>query len=261
MPSLRSIAWFATVLLHSRCLICDYVVGATAAASHQPSQSIHQPSTLTSTSTHHHHSSKRRGRSYQPPNTLANSLNLRAGSSTHSNKKYTDAAAAAMKTLNSLTSKSYRQSANLPNLLSSESALMDKETNAIYWQGGTDVFSSSLTKPYLTQRGVLHVRATILTIALWLWVWGRVSRFLTTKYFDSRVEGHKLLFTLPFLSSFGDPPPFLKKIASVLAPIVSFIVLILHSLLYLRLPQYSPRVLAATIVMYLIESFSCSTRR
>jgi len=37
--------------------------------------------------------------------------------------------------------------------------------------------------------------------------------------------------------------------------------LLIHSLLYLRLPSYSPKFLITTILLYLIEAFSCSTRR
>eukprot|EP00571_Detonula_confervacea_P004458 CAMPEP_0172323334 /NCGR_PEP_ID=MMETSP1058-20130122/48462_1 /TAXON_ID=83371 /ORGANISM="Detonula confervacea, Strain CCMP 353" /LENGTH=624 /DNA_ID=CAMNT_0013039305 /DNA_START=156 /DNA_END=2030 /DNA_ORIENTATION=+ len=195
---------------------------------------------------------------------LGRALSIRAGSGSQpessANKKYSQAASAAMKTISSFASKTHQP--NIPNLLS-ESALMDKETNAIYWQGGAEIFSSSLTKPYLTQRGVLHVKATILTVALWLWVWGHVSRYLASRYFESNggiVQGHKLLFNLPFISP-EDAPPFLRKIATVVTPIIQFVLLLLHSLLYLRLPQYSTKVLAATVLLYLLESYSCSTRR
>eukprot|EP00584_Thalassiosira_punctigera_P015000 CAMPEP_0172557394 /NCGR_PEP_ID=MMETSP1067-20121228/72984_1 /TAXON_ID=265564 ORGANISM="Thalassiosira punctigera, Strain Tpunct2005C2" /NCGR_SAMPLE_ID=MMETSP1067 /ASSEMBLY_ACC=CAM_ASM_000444 /LENGTH=667 /DNA_ID=CAMNT_0013346467 /DNA_START=87 /DNA_END=2090 /DNA_ORIENTATION=- len=197
---------------------------------------------------------------------LARALSVRAGATPQStsppNKKYTTAAASAVKTMSSLTS-STRQP-NLPNLLS-ESALMDKETNAIYWQGGADIFSTSLTRPYLTQRGVLHVKATILTVALWLWVWGRVSRHLASRFFGSNggkaQQGHKLLFALPIISLDENSHPILRRIASLVSPIIQFLLLLIHSVLYLRLPRYSPKVLAATILLYLLEAYSCSTRR
>ena len=192
-------------------------------------------------------------------------------SSSTANKKYTAAAESAMKTIQSF-SKGSRQP-NLPNLLS-ESALMDKETNAIYWQGGGALtISNSLTKPYLTQKGVVHVKATILTIVLWLWVWGHVSRYLISRYFsgDAVVQGGRtLLFSLPFISttaSSGDDTtkmiinPILNRIASFLTPIVQFVLLLLHSLLYLRLPEYSTKVITTTIILYLLEAYNCSTRR
>ena len=203
---------------------------------------------------------------------LQRALSMRAGSSTPpqpssstANKKYTAAAASALETMNSLTAKNRSRQPIIPTNLLSESALMDKETNAIYWQGGAQIFSTSLAKPYLTQRGVLHVKATILTMALWLWVWGKLSRHLASKYFGdstkSAAQGHKLLFALPFISTENALPPLLQKIAAVLTPIIQFFLLLSHSLLYLRLPQYSPKVLFATILLYLLESYSCSTRR
>lgn len=184
------------------------------------------------------------------------------------NKKYTASAASAIKTINSIASKSrqQQQQPNLPNLMC-ESALMDKETNAIYWQGGSDIISTSLTKPYLTERGVLHVKATILSALLWLWIWGKVSRYLATTYFepsnmvgvDSSSTTPKLLDRQLFTMAFTNP--VLKSVATFLGPIVQFILLMIHSLLYLRLPRYSPKFLTCTILLYLIEAFSCSTRR
>ena len=191
--------------------------------------------------------------------TSEKTLAVRGGST---NKKYTAAAAEAMKTMNSCTFGGNARQSTIPTL-QSESALMDKETNAIYWQGGADILSSSLTHPYLTQRGVLHVKATILTVMLWMWVWGNVSRYLTSRYFapsnGSLLDG-KLLFTLPFISS-ENAPSFLRKIASCITPVIQFFLLLVHALLYLRLPQYSPNVIAITILLYLLESYSCSTRR
>ncbi len=69
-----------------------------------------------------------------------------------------------------------------------------------------------------------------------------------------------MLFTLPFINP-DRVPKFLRKIASLFTPIVQFFLLLVHSLLYLRLPQYSPKVLITTILLYLLESYSCSTRR
>ncbi len=137
---------------------------------------------------------------------------------------------------------------------------MDKETNAIYWQGGSDIISTSLTKPYLTERGVKHVRATILSTLLWLWMWGKVSRYLTSTYFESPsnvvdTRQQRQLFTMAFTN------PILQKVASFLKPIIQFVLLLIHSLLYVRLPSYSPKFLISTVLLYLIEAYTCSTRR
>ena len=137
---------------------------------------------------------------------------------------------------------------------------MDKETNAIYWQGGSDIISTSLTKPYLTERGVKHVRATILSTLLWLWMWGKVSRYLTSTYFESSsnvvdTRQQQQLFAMAFTN------PILQKVASFLKPIIQFVLLLIHSLLYVRLPSYSPKFLTTTLLLYLIEAYTCSTRR
>jgi len=178
----------------------------------------------------------------------------------------TYSAESAMKTMKSFTSKRRQQSQpNLPNLLS-ESALMDKETNAIYWQGGASTLSHSITNPYLTQKGIKHVKATILSAALWLWIWGHISRYLVTKYFtptSNQSDSHKVLHSLPFISTddISTLHPILRSIVSFITPIIQFFLLIFHSLLYLRLPQYSSKVLATTIILYLLEAWNCSTRR
>ena len=190
-------------------------------------------------------------------NTVTTILSTRCGES-KPNKKYTAAAASALKQINSITSKTRQPS--LPNI-SSESALMDKETNVIYWQGGSDIISSSLTKPYLTEKGVLHVRATILSAIIWLWVWGKISRYVVSNYFESPNNSDASSATLLGLGTITFANPLMQKVATVLTPVIQFFLLMVHSLLYLRLPQYSPKFLITTILLYLIEAFSCSTRR
>jgi len=138
---------------------------------------------------------------------------------------------------------------------------MDRETNAIYWQGGeTDIFSTSVSQPYLAERGIKHIRATVLSIIIWLWIWGILSRCITEKF--SVKDGFS---SLSFLSSSNvgleNHHVIIRRMTSIILPIARFILLLLYSLLYLRLPQYSPKVIATTIILYLIESYSCSTRR
>jgi hypothetical protein len=129
---------------------------------------------------------------------------------------------------------------------------MDGETNAIYWQENADVFSASVTRPYLSQWGVLHVRATILTALLWLWVWGAVSRHLAYRYFESPTI---VVRQLSAENNAGGVSSF------VFGPLVRFALLLLHSFLYLRLPRYSPKVVFVTAMLYLLESYTCGTRR
>jgi len=198
-------------------------------------------------------------------------LNLRGGSSP-SNRKYSNAAKSALETIHSHKTSSSKLPPQSAPLLLSESALMDKETNAIYWQDieTSNILSTSLTRPYLTQKGVVHVRATILFVVIWLWVWGRVSRWLCKRYFEhsqstnaehdtvSTTASTSILSSLDKLSSAN---PVLQKILSVIKPILQFILLTVNALLYLRPPPYPPKLILATLIFYCLESYGCSTRR
>ncbi|KAL7484371.1 hypothetical protein ACHAW6_010004 [Cyclotella cf. meneghiniana] len=191
-----------------------------------------------------------------------NPLCPRGGSSSTSppTKKYTSVAQSALETIHS-----YKSSPKLPPsasssspLLLAESALMDKETNAIYWQDveTSDILSTSLTRPYLTQRGVVHVRATVLFAVLWLWVWGNVSRYICRRYFERRQSNFGSA-----LDKLSSSNPILRAFLAIVKPILRFLLLLTHALLYLRPPPYPPELLATTLGLYLLESYGCSTRR
>ena len=192
----------------------------------------------------------------------------RGGSSAPSNKKYSGAAQSALQTIHSYKKSSSKLLPQSAPLLLSESALMDKETNAIYWQDveTSNILSTSLTRPYLTQRGVVHVRATILFVVLWLWVWGRVSRWLCRRYFEQRqtVDQQNTATSISILSSLdklSSQNPIVQKILYVMKPILQFLLLTFNALLYLRPPPYPPKLIVATLILYLLESYGCSTRR
>lgn len=199
-------------------------------------------------------------------------LRSRGGSSSPPNKKYTGAAASALQTIQSYKKSKFPSPTSAPLILS-ESALMDKETNAIYWQDveTSNILSTSLTRPYLTQKGVVHVRATILFVVIWLWVWRRLSQWLCKRYFEQQqpTDGQDITMAatatsvsvLSALDKLSSSNPILQKILSILKPILRFALLTLNALLYLRPPPYSPKVVVATLVLYLLESYGCSTRR
>jgi hypothetical protein len=196
------------------------------------------------------------------------SLRSRGGSSTP-NKKYSGVARSALQTINSY--KKSKLPPSTPAPLLAESALMDKETNAIYWQDieTSNILSTSLTRPYLTQKGVVHVRATILFVVLWLWVWGRASRWLCRRYFEQRTSndaglGITAATSVPILLSLEkltSSNPIIQTVLFVIKPILQFILLTINALLYLRPPPYPPKFIVATLVLYLLESYGCSTRR
>lgn len=197
----------------------------------------------------------------------------RGGSSASPNKKYSGAAQSALQTISSYKKTSAKLPPQSAPLLLSESALMDKETNAIYWQDveTSNILSTSLTRPYLTQKGVLHVRATILFAVMWLWVWGRVSRWICRKYFEQRQHAAgddptiaataTSVSILSSLDKLSFTNPILQKILCVLKPILQFTLLTFNALLYVRPPPYPPKLIVATLVLYVLESYGCSTRR
>lgn len=195
----------------------------------------------------------------------------RGGSSgAPSNKKYSGAAQSALQTIDSFKKSSSKSLPQSSPLLLSESALMDKETNAIYWQDveTSNILSTSLTRPYLTHRGVVHVRATILFVFLWLWVWGRVSRWLCGRYFEQQrqttVDQQNTATSVSILSSLdklSSLNPILSRILYVLKPILQFLLLAFNAVLYLRPPPYPPKLIVATVLLYILESYGCSTRR
>ena len=195
------------------------------------------------------------------------------------NAKYASAAASAMETIASLQSASRgRKRAGTgrgdaaahngyPDGLSSESALFDRETRAVYWQGGrrSDAASlaSSLAGPVLGRHGAgRHVRACVLTAALWLWAWGVLARHLAGKYFEGEdgARVYRSLLALPFLTELENPVAR-RAAASLVRPALRFALLLVHALLHVRLPPYSPLALAAVVGLYLLESSTCSTRR
>ena len=193
---------------------------------------------------------------------MASPLHRRGGQSPP-NKKYSSAAQSALQTISTYKKKSKQPPLPTSTPLLSESALMDKETNAIYWQD-TNILSSSLTRPYLTQRGVVHVRATVLFAVLWLWVWGRISRWLCRRFFEQKQATDEATIKVSIVASLKNlsfTNPILHKLLSVIRPIVQFFLLLAHSLLHIRPPPYPPKLLITTIILYLLESYGCSTRR
>ena len=81
---------------------------------------------------------------------MKHNINHRGGSSSPPNKKYSGAAKSALQTIQSFK-KAKLTHPSSAHLLS-ESALMDKETNAIYWQDieTSNILSTSLTRPVST---------------------------------------------------------------------------------------------------------------
>ena len=113
---------------------------------------------------------------------------------------------------------------------SGESALIDRETGQIFWQGGPGVLYIG-TSSTLSSLGVRHVRATALSLML---VTAALSA-LAAKLRD-------MLQTIDVVGPWWQVASFLVKCTIVL-------------------PRFDAWFVALIAVLYLIEAHSCSTRR
>lgn len=116
-----------------------------------------------------------------------------------------------------------------------ESALVDKETGRVLWEGGTTTLSASLAP--ILDYGIKHVRATLLTGILLLALVGSIVARIRCSLFAqdaSSTDSRSWLVTaLLFVADWT----------------------------VLRVPQVNGNLLIAAIVLYLLESYTCSTRR
>ena len=115
-----------------------------------------------------------------------------------------------------------------------ESALVDKETGRVLWEGGTTTLSASLAP--ILGNSIKHVRATILTGVLLLAIIGSiVARIRRSLFAETASNGSR---SWP---------------VSALLFVADWTIL--------NIPQVHGNVLITAIVLYLIESYTCSTRR
>jgi len=126
-----------------------------------------------------------------------------------------------------------------------ESAIIDKETNRVFWQGGKQsLFQSILGHSYLSNKeGIArHIRATLLSCILWISCIRFLAQWLLKQIILSRAgdwtsKRAKDLSIKIFL-----------KVARFMLILVSF------------LPKFHSSFVIVTMLLYLIESYTCSTR-
>eukprot|EP00521_Asterionellopsis_glacialis_P009331 CAMPEP_0195284334 /NCGR_PEP_ID=MMETSP0707-20130614/2569_1 /TAXON_ID=33640 /ORGANISM="Asterionellopsis glacialis, Strain CCMP134" /LENGTH=552 /DNA_ID=CAMNT_0040343661 /DNA_START=219 /DNA_END=1874 /DNA_ORIENTATION=+ len=122
-----------------------------------------------------------------------------------------------------------------------ESALVDKETARIYWEGGSTNTLSSSVNPYISI-GVRHVKATILSCFL-------LMAFL------SFVSNHRILHDqLPLLvAKAASSKQFTSWSATVLLFVLEWTIL--------KIPKFDKWFVMTILVLYLVESYTCSTHQ
>jgi hypothetical protein len=116
-----------------------------------------------------------------------------------------------------------------------ESALVDKETGRIFWEGGSSSTLSNSVGPKIEQFGIGHIKATILSAILVMALAGALASFLREK-----LEQSVATKTLPKILSIG---------------------IFLVNWTILNVPKLDRWFVVATIILYLIEAYFCSTRR
>jgi hypothetical protein len=116
-----------------------------------------------------------------------------------------------------------------------ESALVDKETGRIFWEGGSSSTLSNSVGPKIEQFGIGHIKATILSAILVMALAGALASFLREKLEQSVASK-----TLPRALSLG---------------------IFLVNWTILNVPKLDRWFVVATIILYLVEAYTCSTRR
>ncbi|KAG7351121.1 Tmem151 family protein [Nitzschia inconspicua] len=127
-----------------------------------------------------------------------------------------------------------------------ESALLDRETGRVFWESGTSSTLYESLTPRLDQFGVEHFQASVLSGILTLAVLGIISGWIQRAILQLRESS---LIPSLMLSS-----PTTSQVVSVL--------IALTELALLKLPMIENRWLVVLcILLYLLESYNCSTRR
>lgn len=127
-----------------------------------------------------------------------------------------------------------------------ESAIIDKETGQVFWQGGKQsLFDSTVGHSYISsqQEGVLqHMRATLLSCILWI----SFIRYISEWALKQNI--------------------FMDKLSEIIHPsqkILNVLRILTRAMLFCLacLPKFKLEVLMITVMLYFLEAYNCSTRK
>ncbi len=144
--------------------------------------------------------------------------------------------------------KAHLQSLPKVSPLLGESAIIDKETGRVYWQGGEQsLFHATVGHTYLKNKaGVArHVRSTLYSCILWI----TVIRFLARK-----VVADIDLYLAQL--NFGHSTKIIGRIAKYATNFLRFFLVCLTCL-----PKFHRSFLVVIVIFYFVESCTCSTRK
>lgn len=127
-----------------------------------------------------------------------------------------------------------------------ESAIIDKETGQVFWQGGKqNLFDSTIGHSYLStqEEGVLqHMRATLFSIILWT----SFIRFILQWTLNQKILIH-------FTENLQHPSQQILNAVRILTRAFLFCLACF--------PDFGRVFLGLVVIMYLLESYSSSTRQ
>jgi hypothetical protein len=115
-----------------------------------------------------------------------------------------------------------------------ESALVDKETGRIFWEGGSTTLSASF-EPFLAGFGVKHMKATVMSCIFLLAIVASIVAKIR-HYVEESFMAESCSWPLSAL-------------------------LLVANWTILRVPKMNGTILLPVICLYLMESYTCSTRR
>lgn len=118
-----------------------------------------------------------------------------------------------------------------------ESALVDRETGRIFWEGGSSSTLSESLGPQLLKHGVVHAKATILSTVLWFVLYGLISTWLRSKLDRS------------------------DQIQSLQSNVMAAIPIALLKWTLLGVPRLDSWILALVVLLYLTEAYFSSTHQ
>lgn len=114
-----------------------------------------------------------------------------------------------------------------------ESALIDKETGRIFWEGGSKTSVAASIAPMLSDMGLHRIKSSLLSIALFTTLLSLLARYMTVRY---------------------------SLIARPITWRTAICLLVLNRTL-LTLPKFDNWFVVTVIVLYFLEAYHCNTRR
>ena len=128
-----------------------------------------------------------------------------------------------------------------------ESALIDKESGRVVWEGGSSSTLSASLYPKIGVPGFSHFKATVLTSLLFLALVGVLSQWVR-----QRLEGSPLLggTTTTTTAAQGIARRWHQTIGVFLLQWTLF-----------RTPNFDGTFVVVLVLLYLVEAYTCSTRR